>query len=216
MGRGRSGVSLSTAGIVTAEQQKAINRIAKRTANLKNEQYRVIGADGEVLLEKKGTTHEVAHTVGESREYIPGSVTIHNHPEGGTFSDADIRDFGYRARAIYATTPEGTYSLVNTKYGTKDVTSSWIEMQEAYRKSPAGQEHSFLYYRDKAAATPTAKRLSNQIKSISDKWVKAREEGKPKETTDKLLKQFEAVESKYKAYMAKKQRELEVAPAHEI
>ncbi len=172
----------------------------------------VIDENGNVVLEKKGEEHQVARTAGESRETIPGSVTIHNHPNGGTFSDADIRDFGYGARAIYVASPEGTYRLVNTKYDTNDRYNGWVEMQEAY-KAQVGQERSSLYYRDKAKATPTAKRLNAQMEKTSQAWVEARKQGKSESVLDSYKKQYDKLADQYTAYMKAETRRQEVAPA---
>ena len=94
---GNMGYVTATTGAVagvTPLQNKTINQIANKTRNLKKEQYRIVNENGEIVLEKKGQEHEVSATLGEKREYLPGAVSIHNHPAGGTFSYPDLRDFG--------------------------------------------------------------------------------------------------------------------------
>lgn len=82
----------------TIAQDKTIKEYARKTANLKNEQYRIIDSNGNVLLKKQGDKHSVVMTLGEKREYMFGNISLHNHPGGGTFSIADLNDFGNGAK----------------------------------------------------------------------------------------------------------------------
>ena len=187
-------------GTVTPSQGKTVNKIARQTRNLKNEQYRIINESGEVVSVGKGDKHSVGATYGEKREKMPGAVSIHNHPQGGTFSDADFKDFGFGARAVYAAAPEGTYSLVNKKFGTKNAKSGWYDMQEAYKKA--------------AESTPRYKKLSAQANKISEQWVKAKNAGKPKSVLDGLYSKYNAVSEKASKVFKEEIRKAEVAPAH--
>ncbi|MBR2680386.1 MAG: hypothetical protein IKE23_06490, partial [Exiguobacterium sp.] len=119
----------------TKAQDSKIREIAKRTTELKNEQLRIVNENGEVVLEKKGKAHEVTATVGEKRNAHwsnRNSITIHNHPNGGTFSDADLDEFGYGAKEIVVSAPEATYRLVKTSKGTPD----WVGLRDRIREIP--------------------------------------------------------------------------------
>lgn len=90
----------------------------------------MVNEDGEVVLEKRGSQDQVAATVGEKREHLQGAVTIHNHPDGGTFSDEDLTEFGFGARQIVVASPEGTYKLTNMEYGTPKQSEGWFRMRD--------------------------------------------------------------------------------------
>lgn len=213
-GRGSgSGIAGDGRNLVTSAQQKNVDRIAKQTRNLKNEQYRIISEDGTVVSAAKGDKHSVATTVGEKREKMRGAVSIHNHPQGGTFSDADFADFGYGARAIYAAAPEGTYSLVNRKYGTKDAYKGWYDMREAYR-SQVPSDMSFITLNKAAQSTKRYQAASSRAKRLSDQWVKARESGKPQSVLDKIATKANAAIDNASKILREERRKAEVEPAH--
>lgn len=200
---------------VTAEQQKAVDKIAKQTRDLKNEQYRVIGEDGQVKLVSKGGKHEVGTTRGEKWDNVPGSVSIHNHPQGGTFSDADFSDFGFGARAIYAAAPEGTYSLVNKKYGTSEAKKGWVAMQEAYRNSPAGQERGFLDLKKAATSTPRYQRAAKAADNAAKRYMQASKSGAPQARLDRLMSAYKAAADRSSSVYKEELRRAEVRPAHD-
>lgn len=153
----------------TEAQSKTLGKIIKKTANLKKEQYRIIDKDGNVLLEKKGDKSSVASTVGEHRENLPGNISIHNHPEGGTFSTADLSDFGYGAQEIVVASPEGTYSLVNTRMGQPDQFDGWIPLRDAIEKDIPEQSpfDNLKKARENLKDSPEMK----QMKSIEGEWL---------------------------------------------
>lgn len=206
----------SGGGGVTAAQNKTIDRLAKRTRDLKNEQYRIVNENGEVVLERKGTRSEVGGTVGEKRQYMPGAVGIHNHPDGGTFSEADLYDFGFGARQIVVASPEGTYKLTNTKYGTRDQASGWYDMKNAMDAAGVTRERSFMELRKEAQSQPAVARQMKAMTKTSDQWVKAREAGKPQATLDRLAAQYDRQSAKYKTMLKDAQRQAEVKPYHDF
>lgn len=215
-GRGGNFGSSSGAG-VTAAQNKTVDRIAKRTRDLKNEQYRIINENGEIVVERKGTRHEVSGTVGEKRQYMEGGVGIHNHPEGGTFSEADLKDFGFGARQIVVASPEGTYKLTNMKYGQYDAKSGWYDMQEAMNSAGiTGREMSFTELRKQAQQQPAVSRQMKAMQKTSDQWVKAREAGKPQATLDRLAAKYDQQSTKYKSLLKDAQRQVETKPYHDF
>ena len=214
-GRGSNFGGSGGAG-VTAAQNKTVDRLVKRTRDLKNEQYRIVNENGEVVLERKGTRGEVGGTVGEKRQYMPGGVGIHNHPDGGTFSDADLKDFGFGARQIVVASPEGTYKLTNTKYGTKDQASGWYDMQKAMDAAGVTRERSFTELRKEAQSQPAVARQMKAISKTSDQWVKAREAGKPQATLDRLTAQYNRQQAKYKTLLDAATRNAETQPYHDF
>lgn len=214
-GRGSdSGIS-NRAG-VTEAQNKAINRIAKRTRDFKNEQYRVINEDGEIVLEKKGGKGEVSATVGEKRQNLPGAVTIHNHPDGGTFSDSDLNEFGYGARQMVVASPEGTYKLTNVKYGTPDQYRGWHDMKNAMDVAGVTRERGFMEIRKEVGKIPAVARQAEAMSRTSDRWVKAREAGKPQATLDRLMTQYTRQEAKYKELRKSAERKVVTQPYHDF
>ena len=213
MGRGSSKAG-GGGGFVTSAQQKTINRIANQTRNLKNEQYRIISEDGTVVSVGKGDKHSVGTTVGEKREKMPGAVSIHNHPQGGTFSDADFRDFGFGARAVYAAAPEGTYSLVNRKFGTVDARKGWYDMQEAYR-AQVPSDMSFTTLTKAAQSTKRYQAASARATKLSDQWVKARQDGKPQSVLDKIATRANAAIENATKILREERRKAEVGPSHD-
>lgn len=215
MGRkGNSG--LSGGGGVTSAQDKEVARIVKRTRDLKNEQYRIVNENGEVVLERKGTRGEVGGTVGEKRQYMSGAVGIHNHPDGGTFSDADLKDFGFGARQIVVASPEGTYKLTNTKYGTKDQSKGWLDMKNAMDSAGVTRERSFTELRKEAQSQPAVARQMKAMSKTSDQWMKARQEGKPQATLDRLAAQYDRQSAKYKTLLDAATRKAETQPYHDF
>ena len=150
------------------KQDRTIKGLVKRTQNLKKEQYRIIDADGNVVLEKKGDKHSVAATVGEKRDFLKGNISLHNHPEGGTFSAADFSDFGYGAREIVAATPEGTYRLINKKYGTKEAYDGWVNMRDGADQIPQSSTLALLQQARKNLENSATKK---ELDRISSRWA---------------------------------------------
>jgi len=212
MGRGSSKAGgISTAGVTTA-QTKTISKIANRTRNLKNEQYRVVNEDGEVVLTKQGVKGTVATTVGEKREFLEGAATIHNHPDGGTFSEADIHDFGYGARQITVASPEGTYTLKNDKYGTMDQYKGWRPMLDAMDKAGITKEVSYVDLRKQAENSPKIKKLRKESNNIANEWLKQRNAGASAETLQALYKKSDDVGAKLTKAVKDEVRRLETKP----
>lgn len=116
-------------------QDKAVKDIVRKTASLKNEQRFIVDAEGNILATSRGDKHSVGLSVGTMRDNMQGNVAVHNHPGGGTFSPDDLSTFGYGARESVVAAKEGTYSLVNAKYDTKDRYNGWYDMKEALEKA---------------------------------------------------------------------------------
>ena len=207
---GRGAIS-SNGGLYnrTPAQDRTLKRIAKRTANLKKEQMRIVDADGNVVLEKQGLAHEVAATVGEKRQYLNGNISIHNHPNGGTFSEADLRDFGYGAKEIVAAAPEGTYRLIRTTKTTPD----WVGMQEKLQATVP--EVSAIDLRRQAYANTANSKTAKAMQAITKKYTDIRN-SKGKEAAGEYAistkDRYDSLEKQRQAEARKEERRLETKP----
>ena len=170
----------------TAAQDKTLKGIESRTRNLKKEQLRVVDRDGNVVMQKQGDKNSVSYSVGEARDNFPGNVTIHNHPDGGTFSTADFSDFGYGATEIRAAAPEGTYMLRNLNYKTKwvDGQKTWLDMRDDLDAASEG------FKTHRSLKKPIMEEFEKQVKPIADKWAKRRDEGASQEELNSLAKEY--------------------------
>lgn len=213
-GRGSNSESVTGSAGVTDAQLKTIGQIAKKTRNYKNEQYRAVNESGEVVLEKRGDGHSVTATVGEKRDTLRGAVTIHNHPDGGTFSTADLNDFGYGARAMYVAAPEGNYILENVRYGANDQYNGWYDMREAMENDNSLHFNSVLDVRKKAQEAPHIRALSEQMHKLSDRWVTLHDSGGSQVEMGKIADQYNKIEAVYKEQLKAEERRVEVEPYH--
>lgn len=215
MSKGNSASSQSNGR--SAAVDKTVRQIAKRTANLKNEQYRIIDENGNVVLEKRGDAHSVGATVGEKRELMAGGTSIHNHPDGGTFSSSDFDGFGFGAREIVAATPEGTYSLVNVNYGKKNQYMGWVDLRDATRKiDDAESKKGFMDNRKQARATVDNSRVGKELRATTDKWAKRRKEGAGEAELKKLVDKADKLQKEYSKAVEKETRRLETQPYHDF
>lgn len=156
---------------------------------------------------KKGKEHEVAATVGEKRDYLDGNISLHNHPNGGTFSDADLSDFGYGAKEIVVSSKEGTYRLINNKYGTKDASSGWYDMRDDLRQKVVEpmQKQSSLARHKQAQENTRNNSTYKQMQTINKNYEKiSKEKGK-----DAAMEYARKTADKY--HELSKKREQEVA-----
>lgn len=196
-------------------QDRAVKNLVKRTQNLKNEQYRVVDTDGNVVLEKKGGRHSVAATVGEKRDTLKGNLSLHNRPNGGTFSPDDFSDFGYGAREIVAAAPEGTYRLINKKFGTKEAYNGWVELRDGARAIPEASTTALLTQaRENLKNSATLKELN----AISSRWAAI----KDREGIDAARAYYDTVKERYDALterhgeeVRQERRRLETQPFHD-
>ena len=177
----------TAARMPTAAQEKTLKGIETRTRNLKKEQFRVVDRDGNVVMQKQGDEHSVTYTIGEAREHIPGNITIHNHPDGGTFSTADLSDIGYGATEIRAAAPEGTYILRNARYGGKYNAArekTWYDMRDDL-EAASGEFKTSRQIRKEIR-----KPYDEELQPIVKKWEKLVKEGAPQEERDALAKEY--------------------------
>ena len=218
MGRGSSkagGTSTKNPNV-----EKTLLGIIRRTSKLKNEQYRVIDEEGNVVFTKKGDKGAVYMTVGEKREYLDNATTIHNHPNeegiGGTFSSQDMSDFGYGAKEIVVAAPEGTYRLSNLNHGTPQQKETWVDMREELEKIDAReQEKSFIQRRDDAQKTLSNSREVKAMDKYSKQWNEMRAAGASQEELKKVSDKYMKAQEKYKERYKKVMRQQETKPYHE-
>ena len=207
MAKGNRGGKRAGGFTRSQKQDRKLQSVANKIRNYKNEQYFVINDDGEIILHKKGGVGEVTHTVGESREFLPGAITLHNHPGdgefGGTFSDVDWRDFGYGAKEIRVSAPEGDYIITNKMFGTKYQADGWVEMSEGASKIMESRMSSSQIIKQANENLKNSK-TAKEIESISKKWVDIRDT-QGKEASDKY---FNSVESRFNALQAKRKTEI--------
>lgn len=170
----------------TEAQAKTLKGIESRTRNLKKEQFRVVDREGNVVMQKQGDKNSVSYSIGEARDNFPGNITIHNHPDGGTFSSADLSDIGHGATEIRAASPEGTYVLRNLNHGTKwtDGQKSWLDMRNDI--DAASQEFKSARQLKAKVREP----YEQQVKPIMERWSKRRDEGAPQEELNKIAKEY--------------------------
>ena len=192
----------------TAAQNKTVQQIIKRTANLKKEQMRIVDRQGNILLEKRGLKHEVASTVGEKRELAPNALVIHNHPDGGTFSAADLKEFGYGATEIVAAAPEGTYRLIRVS----DTMPDWVKLRDRIDAIP---EASMLDLRKQArenlANSKTQKALDAITKRFTEIQKRDGADAARKYALDTKA-QYDTLASQRKAEVDAEARRLETKP----
>lgn len=170
----------------TEAQAKTLKGIESRTRNLKKEQFRVVDREGNVVMQKQGDKNSVSYSIGEARDNFPGNITIHNHPDGGTFSSADLSDIGHGATEIRAASPEGTYILRNLNHGTKwrDGQKTWLDMRNDI--DAASQEFKSARQLKAKVREP----YEQQVKPIMERWSKRRDEGAPQDELNKIAKEY--------------------------
>ena len=204
-----------------AAVERTLKQIIRRTANLKNEQYRIIDEDGNIILEAKGDKHSVGTSVGAKRNAMwmddKEKTTIHNHPDGGTFSSSDFDDFGFGAKEVVAAAPEGTYSLVNLNFGKKNATSGWTKLRDATRKIDEVESNkSSLVNLKKAQDNVRNSKIGRELRATTDKWVKRRNEGASSAELQKLVDKSNKLQEQYSKAVQKERRRLETQPYHDF
>lgn len=207
--------STGKASLISDKQGKAIQKIANRTRKLKNEQYRILDAEGNAVLTAQGAEHMVKTSVGDKRNNMPGNISIHNHPSGGTFSADDFDDFGYGAKAIVAATPEGDYMLENLKVGTPTQYEGWYDMRDQMIADGAYKEWGILELRREAEKSPSVAKISAEIRKYSDEWLQQRNAGVPDSELTSLITKVNDLQTQYHNALKAEERRLETEPAHE-
>lgn len=176
------------AGIMpSAAQEKTLKGIESRTRNLKKEQFRVVDREGNVIMQKQGGKDSVSYSVGEARDNFPGNVTIHNHPDGGTFSSADLSDIGYGATEIRAAAPEGTYILRNMRHGARyDAAKekTWYDMRNDVDAASEG----FKTYRQ--MKSEIRKPFDAQVDPIAQKFVSRKNAGASQDELNQIYAEY--------------------------
>ena len=199
------------ASIAPSEAQlKTLKGIETRTRHLKKEQFRVVDREGNVVMQKQGDENSVSYKVGEAREHFPGNVTIHNHPDGGTFSSADLSDFGYGATEIRAASPEGTYSLRNMAYRSKmgKDQKTWYEMRNDIEAASQTFKSSRELRRELRSSFET------EVKPIADRWEQRRNAGASQDELNAIAREYDAAYNAMRPKLEKATRQAYVDQYH--
>jgi hypothetical protein len=191
---------LTSAAMPTEAQAKTLKSIESRTRNLKKEQFRVVDREGNVVMQKQGDATSVTYKIGEAREHFPGNITIHNHPDGGTFSTPDLSDIGHGATEIRVASPEGTYILRNTRYGRKYNSAkekTWFDMREDLEAASAD------FKQDAAIRKETKARYKaeydEKVLPWANKWAEAKDRGASKEELQKFIDGYDKAQKAWDA-----------------
>ena len=200
-----------------AAQDKTIRQIISKTANLRKEQLRIVDTDGNIVLEKRGEHGSVYAKVGEKRQHMEGNISIHNHPEGGTFSPEDLDDFGFGAREMVIACPEGTYSLVNDKYGTKEQARGWHDMRDALEAEMPRDVSAFALLQQARENLENCHEM-REMHKIQNKWMEMKNSGATNDELNAYTKEsgYNDYNESYKAKVKEEARRLETEPFHEF
>lgn len=204
------------AGVMPTEAQaKTLKTIETKTRNLKKEQFRVVDREGNVIFQKQGDGNSVSYKIGEARDNFPGNITVHNHPDGGTFSSSDLSDIGHGATEIRAAAPEGTYILRNTRYGTKwnADAKTWFDMRNDL--DAASQDFKNDRQLKKQVRENNAERYAKEVQPIVDKWAKRKSEGADWDELNAIAKNHEKASATLNADIKKEVRAAYVNQYHE-
>ena len=195
-------------------QDKAVKSLCRKISGLKNEQRFIMDADGKILAQSRGDKHSVGLSVGTMRDHMKGNVAVHNHPGGGTFSPDDLSTFGYGAVESVVSTKEGTYSLVNAKFDTKERYNGWYDMKEDLEKrmesDPSFEDYRTPEYKlrnkvsDEMADTPRKKKMNEITHEILERHDRG--EDRESEAMQKLFGEYSKLEAEFKAERDKEVR----------
>lgn len=89
-------------------------------------------------------------------------------------------------------------------------------MRNAMDAAGVTRERSALAIRDEVRKTPAVARQSAAMQRTSERWAKARQEGKPQATLDRLMGQFNRQQEKYKSMLKDAERKVETQPYHDF
>lgn len=186
----------------SSAQSKTLKSIESRTRNLKKEQFRVVDRDGNVVMQKQGDATSVTYSIGEAREHFSGNITIHNHPDGGTFSTADLSNFGHNCTEIRAAAPEGTYILRDMNHGTKwnDKTKTWYDMRQDL-ETAINDFKSNRQFRSEIR-----KKYQAEVQPIAERWAKRKDAGAPQDELNAIMSEYNEKWDKLKPQIEKDAR----------
>lgn len=173
-GGGAGATDLNTAGWTPEAGHRSVNTdttikgAESRIIGLDHEQMVVIGQDGYVRAVVDGGQHAVGFTP-KALQHVKGNIVTHNHPNGGTFSPADViaaGDLGAGEIRAASKSFNKTYSLkagkkANGKGLANAMTKSEKKLTQAWQKkldSMVGKK-----YKDKASFAKQAHTHWNKI-----------------------------------------------------
>lgn len=203
--------------VPTGAQKETLDRIARLTRNNKFEHLKVVDKDGNVLMTKSGDEESVRFSAVEAREHFKGNVTIHNHPAGGTFSDADLKMLGYGVTEIRVAAPEGDYIMRNVDLKYKNGGARWRGLVEKLEAAEVKLKNPIQFEKDayeKFAGT------RKHLEAISDKWMKMKESGASQDELDKVYQEYNVADKawrkEYKPKIKKEVRAMWVKQYHDF
>jgi len=135
----------SSQKVVASNKAKgSLNYIENRDSKLNYEKGAIIDTNGNILKEYDGTKHAVEVT-DEDLQLMQGMAFTHNHPNGGFFSDNDIKTGFIKTHLgeLRASTPQGiVYVLKDNNATLEDARKYLAEFsQTSMRARRTAQEH---------------------------------------------------------------------------
>ena len=137
---------------------------------------------------------------------------------GGTFSDADLGDFGYGAREIVVAAPEGNYILTNMRYGLPDERSHWIDMRDDIRAAgvmDVADNLGIVEINNRARQNPRVQRLTERANNIANEWVSQRNAGASQSVLDGLMAEHNVISDQLSQATKLAKSHITLDPAHE-
>lgn len=124
--------------------KESLNYIENRDSKLSYEKGAIIGANGDILKEYDGTEHAVEVT-NEDLQLMQGMTFTHNHPNGGFFSDNDIKTGFIKTHLgeLRASTPQGIVYVLKDNNATLEDAQKYLAeySQTSMRARRTAQEH---------------------------------------------------------------------------
>jgi SPP1 gp7 family putative phage head morphogenesis protein len=133
-----------TKEITSNKAKESLSYIENRDSKLSYEKGAIIGANGDILKEYDGTKHAVEVT-DEDLQLMQGITFTHNHPNGGFFSDNDIKTGFIKTHLgeLRASTPQGTVYVLKDNNATLEDAQKYLAeySQTSMRARRTAQEH---------------------------------------------------------------------------
>jgi hypothetical protein len=133
-----------TKEITSNKAKESLSYIENRDSKLSYEKGAIIGANGDILKEYDGTKHAVEVT-DEDLQLMQGITFTHNHPNGGFFSDNDIKTGFIKTHLgeLRASTPQGIVYVLKDNNATLEDAQKYLAeySQTSMRARRTAQEH---------------------------------------------------------------------------
>lgn len=130
--------------IASNKAKESLNYIENRDSKLNYEKGAIIDINGDILKEYDGTKHAVEVT-NEDLQLMQGMTFTHNHPNGGFFSDNDIKTGFIKTHLgeLRASTPQGIVYVLKDNNATLEDAQKYLAeySQTSMRARRTAQEH---------------------------------------------------------------------------